>query len=107
MNWRALVAELSRKPPPVAPPIRPAIIGSIRSPEFVLLTPTTACRNSGTYMIAPNITAPKMKVTAIAREKIDDLNSAGGSTASGVRDSCHIAAAIMAAPPTMHGHTQK
>jgi hypothetical protein len=48
-----------------------------------------------------------MKVTAIEREKIDDLNSAGGSTASGVRDSCHIAAAIMAAAAPMHGHTQK
>jgi len=49
-------------------------------------------------VIAINITAPKMKVTTIEREKIDDLNSAGGSTASAVRDSCHIAPAIRAAP---------
>src|SRR4051812_1968615 len=71
----------------------PPICGSICNPDAVGLAPLTVCKNKGTYVTAPNITKPMIRLTTEVIQTEGFTNSRGGRTGSLARCSTQMKAA--------------
>ncbi len=76
------------------------MIGRIRSPDTVGLTPFTFCMNSGRKVSAPNIAKPITKPIALAEVKTRIRKSVKGMTGSAATRSTRTKATASTIPST-------
>src|SRR4051812_45210879 len=80
-------------------PIRPAIIGSISSPETAAEVPADICRNVGMNASAANMPMPRVKPMAVLLMKIGLRNRLSGMIGSSARRSASTKAQAASSRP--------
>ena len=80
-------------------PIRPIIIGVIRVPELVALTPSTPWKTRGVKMMAPNMPKPESMPTITETVKARFLNRLRGTIGSRSKCSTTTNATSSRTPP--------
>src|ERR1035437_568253 len=91
---------LMRIPDPVEQMMRPTRSGNSWRPEVVGDSPCTIWKNTGRYVIAPNIAKPMMKPTRLVTENPRLENRCSGSTGSIARRSTTTKMTSSTAPVT-------
>src|SRR3954469_15059305 len=87
-------------PAPTEATIRPATIGSIRTPDIVALTPSQYCRKVGRNVIVPSRANPTMKLRVELTLNTFSRKSRSGRIGSAARCSAYTNATRQNTAPT-------